>query len=337
MEENIHRQVEHVIHCRRQLASVEARRAKFQQDVPADIWEEFIDVTRQLDKAEELVRLSCRNLVDNVNLLRGKIINKLDEYNLWRKQLRQIEEQFLLNIIRPGYQLKLAIQQRKKLEQEYLRIHEKIQHEGYNNQGELESDIHQVLAYDDAASEIQEEIPDETLEQEEALYDVLTRTDVDDVVDVINREELLKEFKRVVMPKIHPDTSDTPDEEFITVYEAFKKQDPLLMEAYIAEYRGEIQANEEDDVLSNLEQANSFWKRYQQLIIRLERRFERLLKDITKQELENPAKLIEKFSEQRKEIIARIQSEADQIIYWREKIEGLPREYNEHNPPEGQP
>lgn len=330
MQNNINRQVGLVIECRKQLAGVEAKRGKYQQDVPADIWKEFVEISRRLEKAEEVVRQTCHSLAGEVNGIRSEVVAKLKQYNQWRKKIRQIEEQFLASIIRPGYQLKLATRQREKLEREYQRIYDKIHREEYPTRVELEQDIHRVLAFDDAASEAEPEIPDENLEQEEYLYDLLTKTSVDDVIDAISQEELVTEFKRVVIPKIHPDTSDTPPETFITVYEAFKKADPLLMEAYIVEYRGEVQPEEEEDVIGDLDRINGFWKRYQRLLVLLERRFSQLLQELTQQELENPEKILEKFEGQRQEIISRIQSEADQIIYWREKIERLTNIYSEN-------
>lgn len=331
MQNDIDHLVERIIQYRKQLTAVEYKRGQFQQDVPAEIWSELIEISHRLEQAEEHVRQTCLGLVGEVNQIRSEIISKLEQYNHWRNQLRQTEEHFLLNIVRPGYQLKLAIRQREKLEIEYQRIYERIQREGYASRVELEGDIHRVLTHDDAASEVQEEVPDETLEQEELLYDVLTKTNVDDVLDSISKDELISEFKRVVMPKIHPDTSETPPEVFITVYEALKREDPLLMDAYIVEYRGEIQPEQEEDVLETLDKTKGFWKRYQRIFVLLERRLDQLKKDLTMQELENPAKILEKLEHQRQEILARIHSEAEQILYWREKIEDLVKEYSENS------
>ena len=323
MQNPIEQQVEQVIQYRKQLIAVETKCSQFQGDVPAQVWLELVEISRRLEQAEEQIRQACHKLAGEVNQLRGEIMTQLSDYNHWRDQIRQVEEQFLLYIVRPGYQLKLAVRQRERLEQAYQRIYEGIQREGYPNQEELAADIHRVLAHDAAASEVQEDVPDETLEQEESLYDTLINVTVDDVEEAISREELVKEFKRIVIPKIHPDTSNTSNEVFINVYESYKKGDPLLMEAYIAEYRGEIAPEKEADVLESFDQINNLWKRYQRLLIRLARRFEGLKKDLTQQELENPEKIKPKFADQRQEILSRIQDEAEKILYWRGKIEGL--------------
>ena len=331
MQDENNRLVELVIQLRKQLAAAETRRGLYQQDVPTEVWTAFVEISLRLEQAEEQVRKTCHGLAGEVNQIRCEIMDKLEQYNHWRRQMRQTEEHFLLNIVRPGYQLKLATRQREKLESEYQRIYNSIQREEYSNRIDLDADIHRVLAHDDATAAVHEEIPDETLEQEKRLYDVITNANVDDVVDVISRDEIIKEFKRVVIPKIHPDTSDAPADVFINVYEVFKKEDPLLMEAYIVKYRGEIQPETDENVLEVLDQTNSIWKRYQRVLIQLERRFNQLKEDLTSIELDNPAKVLQKLEHQRQEILDRILREAEQILFWREKIAGLAKEYSENN------
>ncbi len=327
MQNHIDRQVEQVIQYRKRLTAVESRRRQFASEVPKQIWQEFVELSRQLEQAEQTIRQTCQQLTLDTNQLRAEIIAKLKAYNHWRNQTRQIEEQFLLNIVRPGYQLKHAIRQRELLEQTYQRIYNEIQSEGYASKEELEADIRRVLAFDETASEVQEEAPDDTLEQEEALYDTLVNIQVDDVEEAISRETLIKDFKRIVIPKIHPDTSDTPNEVFINVYEVYKREDPLLMEAYIAEYRGDIQTEQAEDVLEGLNLIRAYLKQYQRLLIRLERKFARLIHQLTPEELDNPEDLKHKFENQRLEIIQRIQREAEMILFWREKIENLANLY----------
>ena len=327
MQKHIDRQVEQVIQYRKQFAALESRRRQFAGEVPKHLWQEFVELSRQLEQAEHTIRQTCQQLTLDTNRLRAEIMAKLKAYDHWRNQTRQIDEQFLLNIVRPGYQLKHAIRQRELLEQAYQCISDKIRGEGYASREELEADIRRVLTYDETASEVQEEVPDDTLEREEALYDTLVNIHVEDVEEAISRETLIKEFKRIVIPKIHPDTSDTPNEVFINVYEVYKREDPLLMEAYIAEYRGEIQTEQVEDVLEGLNLIRAYLEQYQRLLIRLERKFARLKQQLTPQELDNPADLKQKFENQRLEIIQRIQREAEMILFWREKIESLSKLY----------
>ena len=150
-------------------------------------------------------------------------------------------------------------------------------------------------------------------------------------MDDIPMDELVKEFKRVVLPAVHPDTSDTPDKVFETVFEVYKKGDPLLMEAYIIEYRGEYQTDRDADPLGSLDQVLKTQERYQRVSVHLQRRVDRIKQNLTTQEIEDPVKLQENMQQQRQEILTRIQSEAEQILAWRAKIEGLVQDYRERH------
>ena len=131
----------------------------------------------------------------------------------------------------------------------------------------------------------------------------------------------------MVLPKVHPDTSNTPPEVFKTVYEVYKKRDPLLMEAYIVEYRGEVQPEQESDPLESLEHVLKTRDRTRALAGRLQRKVDRLKQDLTSQEKQDPGSVQENLQQQRQEILARIQSEAEQILVWRDRIEGLVKIY----------
>ena len=321
--------VENVVFLRQKLAEVEARRGQQDRNISPQTWQEFLDVSRQLELAEELVRQVCVEITAEVNQVRDRIKTTLEEYNHWREQMRQVEGFFLANIVRPGHHLKAAIRQREFLESEYQRLLAGIQQEKFASQQELEAEMRLVLARGDLA----EETATEEQEQEELLeedpFKKIQEMSVDDLVEVFTREELIREFKRVVLPRVHPDTSNTPPEVFKTVFEVYQKADPLLMEAYIVEYRGEIQSEKEGDVLENLEGARKTRGYFLKLFSRLQNRLERLKREMSPQELENPHKVEEDMKDQRREILRRIQAEAEQILYWREKIESLVEQYQQ--------
>ena len=325
-----------VVLLRKRLADLETRRAHLDHVVPAEVWQELVEISRYLEQAEEKIREHCLALSAEVNQVRTEMVSKLEQYNLWRKQMRQIEEQFLINIVRPGCQLKLAIRQRETLERAYQRMVAEIQCEGYASQQELEADIRQVLAYDEASSDAKDEKLEEELEQEETPSESLYRVTADDVEEAISKEALLREFKRVVLPKIHSDTSDTPDEVFMTVYEVMEKQDSLLMEAYIVEYRGEIQPEPESDVLVDLNRVRAAQKRCRRLCVQLQHRLDRLKQEMSLQELEDPEKVKENMQHQREELLIRIRTEAENILHWREKVEDLVKLYQENHKQRGE-
>ena len=336
MQDAIKRQMESVTQHRKHLAEVESRLGQYQKNVPLEIWQELAEISRQLKQAEQELRQTCQELAGDVNQTRAEIVSTLEQYNHWREQMHQVEDQFLVNILRPGHHLKQSIRQREYLEQEYQRIHTSIQREDYSSQQELEADIRRVLTHGDTAFDAQVESTDEELLQDEGPFDRLDETNVDDLMDDIPMDELVKEFKRVVLPAVHPDTSDTPDEVFETVFEVYKKGDPLLMEAYIIEYRGEYQTDRDADPLGSLDQVLKTQERYQRVSVHLQRRVDRIKQNLTTQEIEDPVKLQENMQQQRQEILTRIQSEAEQILYWRAKIEGLVQDYRERHKQAGE-
>ena len=323
MEHAIQTIIERVARFRKQFAELESRRAEYGADVPSEIWQELVDISRRLDREERKAEAAGRVKTKQVNNTRKNILETLVQYNHWRAQMWEVEQLFLTNIVRPGYRLKQAVRQREYLEGEYVRIRRGIETETYTDFESLESDIRSTLVHGDTAFEADAESFKDELLQEKNPYKGLSQFDVDDQVDVFEKDHLIRDFKRVVLPAIHPDTSDTPVEVFNTVYEVFEKQDFLLMEAYIVEYRGEIEPDPEEDPVEFLESACAYQDKYQALHGRLERRVEHLVQDLTPPELEDPEAVRRELRRQRDEIRDRIQTEAERILQLREKLEGL--------------
>jgi hypothetical protein len=330
MEDKIRNYQERIILLRKKLAEIEARRAGYDQGMPPEIWQELVHVSRELDHAERKLVEINQELATDVNCTRDEIISTLGRYTRWREQMREIEKLFLVNIVRPGQHLRQAIRQRAHLESEYERLYTSIQRAGFASQQDLEAEIRHVLKGSHTADDVMEQGEDEEWLQQEDPASWMVDVTVDDLEEAVSMEELVKEFKRVVLPRIHPDTSDTSPEVFNTVYEVFKNFDPILMEAYVIEYRREIQPEPDADPLEELDRLTFAQKRYQRSSARLQRRVDRIKQDLTPQEIENPQKIQENMRVQRQEILARIQAEAEQIIYWREKIENLVAVYREY-------
>jgi hypothetical protein len=336
MQDKIKYCQERIVLLRKQLAEIEARRAGYELDVPPEIWQELIKVSKDLDHAEQQMSGICLELANDVNRTRDEIVSTLGQYNQWRAQMREIEALFLANIVRPGHYLKQAIRQREHLESEYRRIYDSIQRGSFATQQELEAEIRHVLVKNDIVSETLAEDQDEELLEKDSPANRLADISVDDLVEAISMEELVREFKREVLPKVHPDTSNTPLETFKTVFEVYKASDPVLMEAYIIEYRGQIQPKTGTDPLEEMDRLLDAQKRYQGLFVRLQRRVDRLKQELTPQEIEDPEKVQEKMKQQHQEILARIQVEAEQILYWRDRIENLLGFYRElYTPTDG--
>ncbi len=323
MEEDIKSYERQVILLRKLLADLENQRGQYQSNIPEEIWQSLADISYQLEQAEKKVKAVNKEIIGDLNHARTQIITSLDEYMHLQEQIRRIEDQFMVNIVRPGYHLKKAIQQREYLEDEYDRMYKKILRAGYGDPIELEQEIRRVISTGKVEEEARSYKENEDQIQEENPSLKYPWIDIDDLVDEINKAELIKEFKRVVLPAVHPDTSSTPVGVFETVYEVYKKGDTLLMEAYVIEYRGEITPGEDVDPLEALDNTTKLLSRYQRVAVCIERRIAREKEQISALDLDHPEKVQDNMQVQRQEIIKRIQHESEQILYWREQIEGL--------------
>jgi len=326
-----------IIHYRRLLNDLEAKRSQYAHGVPQEIWNQLTDVSRRLDQAERRLSQINAEQVEQINRLRMEIIKSLEEYNHWREQMREVEQLFLINIVRPGYRLQQAVLQREYLEEEYKRIRLGIEHESYTSLQELEADIRSVISHGDSAFEADEESFEDEALQEKEILDSVKDLDVDGLVDEFKKEQLVREFKRIVLPAVHPDTSDTEESIFKTVFEVYEKRDYLLMGAYTAQYRGEIEMDPEADALEFLELASQYQDEYTVLKVRLVRRVEHLKRDLTPDEMEDPGRVQDRLRQQRQEIQERIQQEAEQIIELRNKLERLSSHYLERKEKGGNP
>ena len=337
MEYTIQVIIERIARFRKQLNELEQKRAQYGSDVPAEIWEELVQVSRALDREERKAQAAGRVKSRQVNDTRADIIETLEQYNHWREQMREVEQMFLTSIVRPGYRLKQAVRQREYLENEYNRIRRGIEIESYASLQELENDIRRVLTHGEAAFEADQESFEDEVLKEESFIKTPDQIDLDDLVDEFEKDDLVKEFKRVVLPSVHPDTSDTPGEVFKSVFEVYERRDYVLMEAYTVQYRGEIEPDPEEDPIEFLEHACDHQDRYERLLGRLRRRVEHMMKEITPQELEDPHRLRAEFQEQRDEINQRTRQESERILELREKIEALIQHYLDRKPGEEDP
>ncbi len=321
--------IERVARFRKQFADLESRRAEYGADVPNEIWQELVDLSRWLDREERKAQAAGRIKSKQVNDTRKEIIETLEQYNHWREQMREVEQLFLANIVRPGNRLKQAVRQRVYLAGEYDRIRRGIERGKYSSIEELDEDVRRVLSHGDTAFEADQESLEDEMLKEKNPYKVLSQFDVDDKVDEFEKDHLVRDFRRIVFPATHPDTSDTPVEVFITVCEVFEKLDFLLMEAYIMEYRGEIEPDPDEDPVEFLEQVCAKHGKYQALHGRLVSRVEHLVRDLTPRELEDPEMVRRKMLRHRDEIRDRIQDEVEHILQLREQFEGLANVYLE--------
>ena len=229
---------------------------------------------------------------------------------------------FLSFVVMPGSQLRTVTQRRKFLESEYNRIRKAVEQGDYEGPEELDQDIRQTLRHAEVAGDYENDQTDESLKAMRPGI-ALEQVDADAIIDDEQKQELVKEFKRIVMPQVHPDTSDTPFEIFDVVYKAFERRDYLLMEAFIIKYRGEIVRRSEDDPLSFFDLVNTYSLQYSFVLERLNKRLEKLKQDIDFQDIENPQRVKQRMERQNREIRRAIYEESEKIIFLRGCLEDL--------------
>ncbi|MFL7891463.1 MAG: hypothetical protein ACK2UM_08675 [Anaerolineales bacterium] len=315
--------IDRAVRIRKQLAELEEQRAQYGADVPKELWDELVELSRELDREEGLAKDASRGKSQKVNQTRKEIIETLNQYNQWREQMRQVEDLFLVHLVRPGYRLRQAVLQREYLEREYQRLRRNINIEHYTSLEELTGEIQDVLKYGDAAYDASDEEIDEEVDVEKSIFEIVEELDIDQLVDVLEQEAVVREFKRVVLPEIHPDTSNSSPETFNSVYESFKQRDYLLMQAYIVQYRGEVTPDENEDPIVVLEQIDHYQDEYIKLKAHLDHRLEKLNQELTPLDEKDPAVIKEKMRSQQIEIDHRIHKEAEKILELRQKIEDL--------------
>ncbi len=269
-----------------------------------------------------LVKIN-QSISQDVRECKAQITANLEEYNHISRAMRELEKFFMVNFLRPGYILKQARDQRAYLEKEYQRIRASINNHLYKSIQELEAEIHNVLVHSDNAYQADQRSFEDEQVKAVNLWEIVENLDPQDVAADYDEGQITDDFKRIVLPATHPDTSDTPREVFLTVMGVYKAQDFLLMEAYVAQYREEDEPDEAQDILTTHEKLSQRQREYHQLSGRMERRLKAIKKELDPQELDHPEKIKENILKLREEVKRSIQLETEKIFELRFKIQEL--------------
>ena len=320
-----------ILRLRKAFKRLEKKVADLSPEKQAKYAQEFVDLSLDVERLESALRRINQATAEELNDLRTKIVVSLSQYNHWRKTMRDVEKLFLVNFVRPGYVLQQAVRQREYLEDAYQRLRQKIVEHQLGALSELEAEIRKVLSHAEHAFESdQRSFEDEAIKGKN-LLEIAKNIDPQQIVEEYDEDRIEREFRRIVLPAVHPDTSDTPVETFLTVKEVFEEGDYLLMEAYTAQYRGEFEVDDTADPLEVEETYAEYQRDYHRLSGRLERKLNALKKELTPEELEDPEKVRNLLNEQRDEIRRLIQVETEKIFELREKIRDLVQLYLELN------
>ena len=327
IKERIELYRQQLLRLRREFTKLESRRAQAPPNEHAEFSQEIVDLCLEMDRLEEALWRVNRATAQELNQLRAEIVGNLEQFNHWRKKMREMEKLFLVNFVRPGFILKQAVRQREYLEDAYQRLRKAIISRKIKTLHELEREIGKVLNHADSAYEAdQRSLEDEAI-QEKNLWEISKNLEPQQIVEQVDEDQIRRDFKKIVLPATHPDTSDTPVETFLTVKEVYEEGDYLLMEAYVAQYRGEISVDEEEDVLEVQDHLDECVYSYHRLSERLNRKLNALKKELTPEELEDPEKVQKLLTDQRDEIRNLIQLETEKIFELRNNIQDLVQFY----------
>jgi hypothetical protein len=323
MHDRIEKQRNKLIDIRRQLAELEKKRSK-NKNVPEEWKNEFLTLCRKEADAETELSVAFQDLLSKIALLRNDIIASLDTYKTLNGKKLELEKSAWVNIFHPAQQLRAAKRKNYFYQEEYERILKGIHTEHYESQDELEGDIWFVLA--NAKSEetlgVDDDL-DKDIRQRKSLIDSIEEIRDQDQDEMISLENLEREFRRVVLPRIHPDTSDTPADVFTEIYECYENGDTLIMESYIVAYRGEVEQKPTNGLIENVDIALKTYIHHKRLNKCLESRIQNLKNDLGEVDAENTDKLETIIHTSRREILDDLRKEEEQILTWRDKIEGL--------------
>ena len=267
--------------------------------------------------------LLCQPLIQEINLVRERIVSLLKEYRILSEKMTKSENLFLSHVVLSGKHLQMTIEKRKFLEREYHRILENRNWGVYSSPEELEQDVKETLHRAEVEFFHGDENPDEELIEQSYMYG-WDAEESDSYGDEAKKKEIVREFRKIVMPKVHADTSETPFEVFNFVLGAYKRKDYLLMEAFVIEYRGELSDCPEDcDMPEFIDSLKSWSFDYPTVFGGLEERLQKTKKQMSVKELENFEAVQEQLIRQNKEINKAIIKEAEQILEVMKKLDEL--------------
>jgi hypothetical protein len=249
-----------------------------------------------------------------LNFLREQVNSTLEEYLDLCVKMSESERSFFTEVVLPGQQLKLTTEKRKFIEKEYTRICENIEWGVYTKRKEIETDVKETMHRAEIEFVIGDERGEQDTEIEKSPLLQLEKDDPNDIYDEEEKKEILREFKQIVIPKVHSDTSDTRFEVFDLVMRIYKQRDYLLMQAFTIKYLDEItlaeSTNELTEYRDTLKKYSSDWPI---VLDRLKARVEKAKEEMSPKELENPEKVKKQLRNQNREIRQALYAEVERI------------------------
>ncbi len=329
MDRKFQLSLQQITRLRQELAALDEKSMQSPAAEQAQFSQRIVDICLEIEAIESQIRVENQKTAALINELRQKIITSLEQFNQWQKAMREMEKLFLVNFVRPGFILKQAVRQREYLEAALIRLRTRIINHKFQSLSDLDNEIRSVLSHSDHGFVADQRSFEDEEVQTESFWKMIQELDPQPLVEGVSEDQIEREFRKIVLPAVHPDTSDTPVDTFLTVKTVYEQNDTLLMEAYVAKYRGETTLDENADLRETREMLEEQERQYQSLAERLDRRLNALKKELTAAELEDPEKVKELLHEQRDEIKKLIQAETEKVFDLRSRIMDLIKLYRD--------
>jgi hypothetical protein len=252
---------------------------------------------------------SVTDVVDATNEVRARVVRALEEYIELSDRMRRLEDTFSIHVLHTAARLHETIGHRRRLESEYERIRARIDSSGYASAAELADDVRSVLTTTET------EYPDAGAGAAGQPLDEVVVAAPDEGFDAASRERIVREFKRIVLPNVHADTSDAPYAIFDVAYSAYKTRDYTIMDAFVIRFRT-VTAEDERTRLPDYLAAER----------RLDRRLRELRRDATYEELHDAETARQRMLRQNDEFRRAIDEEAERLEAVRTRLQALLRE-----------
>jgi hypothetical protein len=247
--------------------------------------------------------------VRRTNEVREHVVRTLKEHLELSARMREFERTFDAQVLHTARQLHELIAEGNRLQEEYGRIKVKAARGGYASPDELERDVHAVLtAVDDEPEPIEATAPPVPGGED---------------LDGATMRRILREFRRVVLPNVHADTSDAAFPEFEAALSAYESKDYVLMEAFVIRHRGPVGPSDDDGRPLAPDESRTRLGRYDDAARRLDRRHRALRREVTDAELHDSAEARERIERQAEQFRRAIYDEAARVRRLRLDLETL--------------
>ncbi|GAB3412067.1 hypothetical protein GCM10027569_29670 [Flindersiella endophytica] len=181
--------------------------------------------------------------IDNV---RARVVLALEDYIALSDRMRRLEAAFSVQVLHTAARLHETIARRRTLEAEYERIRGKLERGGYASAEALYEEVCEALVTvetehpdgDEAGAEPQSGAEgDAAAPDTSGAFDRSALAEDEKELDAAVKARIVRDFKRIVLPNVHADTSDTPYAVFDVAHSAYKARDYTLMEAFVIRFR----------------------------------------------------------------------------------------------------